>query len=63
MTVKELKKLLESQPDSLVVVLASDAEGNDFRRLHEIELGRDQTRGALATEGGKAKVALILWPE
>jgi hypothetical protein len=34
-TVKELKKLLEDQPDHLQVFISVDGEGNDYKPLSE----------------------------
>lgn len=40
MTIGELREILSSLPDELEVIIAKDAEGNDFSPLSELSLQR-----------------------
>lgn len=68
MTVKELREFLAEFPDNALVVMAKDAEGNDYSPLSEAYQGRyvakngwsgEFTSEEEATEG---ETALVLWP-
>ena len=39
MNVKDLKRFIEGLPDDMLVVLAKDAEGNDFSPLADSSVG------------------------
>lgn len=54
MTAKELVAELKKLPGETRVLLASDAEGNDIRPLHEAGAYED-------TPGGTPQV--VLWPQ
>lgn len=67
-TVAKLRAMLAEMPDNAVVVLASDAEGNEFSPMHGasraetiptyVRLLNDR-RG----KDQRAKPCLILWPQ
>ena len=58
MTVKELKKVLDSKPDDMLVAVSSDAEGNEIRRLHSVTVEPAENL-ELISEG--VSEALVLW--
>lgn len=72
MTVRELRALLSDQPDDRPVVLAKDAEGNDFSPLSDWGEGYYTARSTWGgnvcnlnepeERGENAVHALVLWP-
>lgn len=64
MTVKELFEILKTEPNQeRIIVLSTDAEGNDFKRLDDIEAGRF-TRGVIINyDEDYGQPCLVFFPE
>ncbi len=70
MTVGELKARLAELPDRMVVIVSSDGEGNEFRRLNEAEVNMASQYGWEweihhpddAPEYEDAVEVLVIWP-
>lgn len=71
MTKKQLLRELKGVPDDALIVLAADAEGNEFRPLSEANEGLyieiSDWRGDFFNDetesGGEGVPAVCLWPE
>ena len=65
MTVGELKIALEGVDESMLLIVAKDAEGNGFSPLYEIEFDHYKATSPHAGEIGTCPqdpVAVYLWP-
>lgn len=68
MTVKELKRRLEAMDDNMQIVVAHDAEGNEFSPLNDVGTGEYHQFFVLVNNDRRSKKqvpkdVVVLWPE